>query len=72
MNTADVWARLSLEDRALLLRLTMPSMRQAPRLLALRATAREAELANRCILGASGQRWAFARYLIASGRLTDG
>lgn len=54
------------------LRLCLPSLRRAPALLARRAEAREAGLANRCVLGSSGQRWAFARYLVTCGRLSDG
>lgn len=71
MTPAQVWIALTAEERALVIRLCLPSMRRAPLLLTLRYQARAAGLAQRRILGPNGQRWAFARYLIASGRLSD-
>lgn len=56
----------------MVIRLCLPSMRKAPHLLTLRYQSRAAGLANREIVGPNGQRWAFARYLRESGRLTDG
>lgn len=52
--------------------LSLPRVRAVPALLALRQRCRAAGLANRRILGRDALRWQFARYLVASGRLSDG
>jgi len=71
VNTADVWAGLTMEERATLLGLAMPSMRRAPLLLRLRYQKRAAGLANREIAGENAGRLAFARYLRETHRLSD-
>jgi hypothetical protein len=71
VTTGDVWATLTVEERATVLRLCMPSMRKVPRLLTLRHQSRQAGLANREIAGANAGRLAFMKWLYGAGRLSD-
>jgi hypothetical protein len=72
VTTGDVWGTLTVEERATVLRLCMPSMRKVPRLLTLRHQARQAGLANREIAGSNARRIEYARWLVAHGGLSDG
>lgn len=55
----------------MVIRLCMPSMRQAPRLLTRRYEARRADLRNREIIGPNARRIEYARWRVAQGGLTE-
>ena len=69
LSTASRWAALSPAERGLLIH-TFP-LRCVPTALRWRTFGRQFGFAGRRLLSAEGDRLAFARYLRASGRLTD-